>query len=147
MLNKIIPIIVLFVVGVPCLQASPCFDEYAVDVYAGPVANLQVGAESERYLAALQEAMREGVNFSGKYIVFQYSCGGGCVSGGILDAVTGKLAADFPDEFIAGDSPESFVLRYRKNSRLIMFQGRSAYDNAFREEYYQMLDGELKLIP
>lgn len=83
------------------------------------------------------------MNFAGKYVVFHYSCGGGCITGGILDVTTGKLTAEFPEEFVAGDEPETFRSKYRKDSRLILIEGTSAYDGGFQKHYYELLDGKL----
>ena len=123
--------------------AGPCFDDYAVDAYVGTVAKPEKQSNSDVLFKILTEAAEGGVNFAGKYVVFHYSCGGGCITGGILDATTGKLTAEFPEEFVAGDEPETFRTEYRKDSRLILIEGTSAYDGTFQKQYYELFDGKL----
>ena len=146
MLNKMLPVVLSFFVIAVIAQELPCFDDYPVDVYTGSVATLQVKTEDEKYREVLQNAINQKINFAGQYVVFHYSCGGGCITGGILDVASGKVVTDFPDNYVAGDSPETFKSNYRKDSRLIIFEGMSAHDNSFRKEYYHLLDGKLELI-
>lgn len=126
--------------------AEPCFDDYAVEVYSGPIAKPEKNSANEAFFSALVEAANSGVNFAGKYIVFHYSCGGGCITGGVLDVVTGRVVAEFPDEFVAGDDPETFMSKYRKNSRLILIQGTSAFDEEFIQGYYEMSGEKLTAV-
>jgi hypothetical protein len=126
--------------------AEPCFDDYAVDIYVGSVVKPEKQSNSDVLFKILTEAAEGGVNFAGKYVVFHYSCGGGCITGGILDVTTGKLTAEFPEELVAGDEPETFRSKYRKDSRLILIQGTSAYDGEFQKQYYELLDGKLVAV-
>lgn len=145
MFQKLIAMFV-FLFLVSTIEASPCFEDYAVEVYTGAVTKPEKNADNVSVFGAQLEAAERGVNFAGKYVLFRYSCGGGCISGGVLDATTGKLVTDFPDEFVAGDEPETFRLNFRKDSRLILIEGASAYDGQLVREYYEMLDGKLKVI-
>jgi hypothetical protein len=77
----------------------------------------------------LRDALRRGVNFSGRYILTGWGCGTGCVSGAIIDARTGRVY--FPDEMgnigVGDDETTGMYyerpVEYRKNSRLLVIHG------------------------
>jgi len=123
------------------------FDDYGVEPYDGHTAMVASGVDGFAFSKLASEALAKPINFAGHYIVFHYSCGGGCVTGGVVDAITGKYVADFPDNYIGGDDPETFRSEFKRDSRLIMLQGKSAYGGeGMKREYFEFIDGDFKLL-
>ena len=106
----------------------------------------------------LGEALREGVNFAGHYIVAGWGCGTGCISAAIIDGRTGRVY--FP-KAIGGisvgttDDDGGYVeqpLRYQKNSRLLILTGipETQIDNGkelpMGMYYYEWRNNNLRLI-
>jgi len=105
----------------------------------------------------LTEALRRGVNFAGRYIVAGWGCGTGCISGGIIDARTGRVY--FPEQLGAmgtgttadGEYVDEPV-RYRKNSRMLVISGVPATHTEGRDElpmgdyYYEWKNNRLRLV-
>ena len=69
----------------------PQFHAFTVEAaYAGPTARPNLSTPPAReYRTRLIEAASEKANFAGHYILAQWSCGTACVSGAVLDAITG----------------------------------------------------------
>ena len=130
------------------LLAQPCFDSYLeADVFTGKVEGASAPVEDDKFAKIMSEAVKNPVNFSGHYIVFFYSCGGGCITAGVIDAMTGSLVADFPDNYIAGDEPETFKTEFRANSRLIRIEGVSAYDDSgLAVRWYEFVNNSFKPV-
>ncbi len=94
--------------------ALPQFSDYpAGPVYRGRVAPLVVSSSpfARTYRTRTREAMAEGVNFAGHYVVATWGCGTECMNGHIVDARTGRAVADLPFNAI--------FLNVRPDSRLI----------------------------
>ncbi|HEX8297761.1 MAG TPA: hypothetical protein VF594_01260 [Rubricoccaceae bacterium] len=92
----------------------PRFEDYpAGPAYRGRVAPLVLSssATARTYRTMTRQAMAEGVNFAGHYVVATWGCGTECMGGVIVDARTGRAVADLP-----GFSP---FTTFRLDSRLI----------------------------
>ena len=97
--------------------ALPRFEDYpAGPAYRGRVAPLVESSSptARRFRTATREALAEGVNFAGRYVVATWGCGIECVWGHIVDARTGRAVADLP-------SSTPFVA-FRRDSRLFVVQ-------------------------
>lgn len=124
------------------------FDEFGVEPYDGQIAMVASGFDDPAFSKLASEALAKPINFAGHYIVFHYSCGGGCITGAVMDAITGKYVADFPDNYISGDDPETFRSEFRRDSRLIRLEGKSAYGGEdVKREYFEFVDGDFKSLP
>lgn len=79
--------------------ALPTFSGYpAGPVYRGRVAPLVESSSptARTFRTRTREAMAEGVNFAGHYVIATWGCGTGCIGGHIVDARTGRSVADLP---------------------------------------------------
>ena len=77
----------------------PQFSDYpAGAAYRGRVAPLVESSSptARMYRTATRQAMAEGVNFAGHYVVAMWGCGTGCMSGHIVDARIGRAVTDLP---------------------------------------------------
>ena len=105
----------------------------------------------------LREALAEGVNFAGHFVVAGWGCGTGCISGGIIDARDGRVY--FPKQFndIAvwyNDSGYTEKpISYRKNSRMFVVSGisgdqedRPGEESLWGDYYYEWKNNSLKLV-
>lgn len=96
-------------------QPLPQFSDYpAGRLYRGRMAPLVVSSSptARAYRTRTREAMAEGVNFAGHYVVATWGCGTECMGGHIVDARTGRAVADLPVNAV--------FLTVRPDSRLIM---------------------------
>jgi hypothetical protein len=137
----------------------PTFAQYPAKVERATAKSIDFrhspGASSFR--TRLREALRDGVNFAGHYIVAGWGCGTGCISGAIIDARTGRVY--FPEVLAAlaagttddGGSVEEPV-RYKKNSRLFIISGIPGSPTERNPElpagdyYYEWRNNRLRLI-
>lgn len=111
--------------------ATPKFSHYPVaHIYKGKHAKVKIYPDDTDvyYRRALVQAGPQPVNFAGHYVIFLYACGSGCITGAILDVVTGDVVDGFPDGYIFGDDPTSFSAEYQANSRLLVISGKSGSD-------------------
>ena len=93
----------------------PRFEDYpAGPIYRGRVAPLVESSSptARMYRTRTRQALAEGVNFAGHYVVARWGCGTGCLWGHIVDARTGRAVADLPS------STPSVV--FRPDSRLFV---------------------------
>jgi len=117
----------------------------AIDFKASP------GASTFR--TRLRDALEEGVNFAGHFILTGWGCGTGCTNGAVIDARNGRVY--FPDE-LAGvggyDEPDGKTFTFQKNSRLLIICGTPGPD---REDvparkhgtyYYEWRSNRFRLI-
>ncbi|WP_342363183.1 hypothetical protein [Terrarubrum flagellatum] len=72
----------------------------------------------------LRAAASAGPKFGGRYAVAQWGCGTSCVTGGIVDSVTGAVTF-FPGTFSGWGSVDSSfdAVQFRMNSSLIVLSG------------------------
>lgn len=143
--TKIFTLLLLFFVIES--RANPNFDWYLVS----PVApykkhSLVLEKKDQNIRTILIRASKQKVNFCGKYILFTYSCGGGCLDGGVINAKTGRFVSKLPAMYeTTDDLGAEFEIKYRKNSRLLVVSGKKidpvsleTYD--FNIDYYEFKD-------
>lgn len=137
-------------------QAVPRFENYAVPVYRGKLApvNLKSAKGANTFRTRLREGASKGVNFAGHYTLVEWGCGASCVQVGIIDAKTGRVYLPeqlngfgvwyWPD---TGDE----ALQFKPNSRLLVLSGSPADEsnNANPKSglyYYEWTGARLKLV-
>lgn len=108
------------------------------------------------YRTRLRNALKEGVNFAGRYILTGWGCGTGCSHSAVIDARTGRVY--FPDELMGvsvwfGENDyDNETYKFRKNSRLLIIHGTPGPDieNAPQRKqgtyYYEWRANRLRLI-
>jgi len=140
-------------------QASkePTFSTYKVTIERARAKSINFknnpGARSFR--SRLSEAISNGVNFAGHYIVAGWGCGTGCIYGAIIDGRTGNVYWPLPlyslgvwyDDNGYVDRP----VDYRKNSRLLVITGSpgvkdDAPENPSGKYFYEWKSNRLKLV-
>lgn len=136
-------------------QAAPRFEDYAVPVYKGKRApvNLRSARGASSFRTRLREGAKEGINFAGHYTLVGWGCGTSCVDAAIIDAKTGTVY--FPKE-LGGfgvwfwDNNDEPVL-YKPNSRLLVLSGIPATEADSDNPktglyYYEWTGARLRLI-
>ena len=116
----------------PLVQRFPDIDKakYAAPAWSGKVAR-DIANKKHDFRTRARDALKyarenpaEGVNFAGKYIIFSYGCGTGCISFNVIDAANGKI---FDGLCITGypieDSWVNWGLKHDKSSTLLYVQG------------------------
>ena len=147
------------VVSAQAQTAMPSFGHYPVKVQKATARSIDYknspGAWSFR--TRLTAALREGVNFSGRYILTGWGCGTGCISTAIIDALTGRVY--FPEPIggiaVGDDENGNYVekpIDFRKNSRLVIVHGtpgtqidRESYPPT-GDYYYEWKNNRLRLV-
>jgi hypothetical protein len=136
----------------------PSFNRYRVSVEKAGARSIDFrnspGAGSFR--TRLTAALREGVNFAGRYVLTGWGCGTGCISGAIIDARTGRVYFPEPLGGMASGTTDDggYVeepLRYRKNSRLLVINGVPATPEgraelSMGEYFYEWRNNRLRLL-
>lgn len=138
-------------------QATPRFEDYAVAVYKGKRApvNLKSAEGASTFRTRLREGAEKGVNFAGRYTLVAWGCGTGCLMAGVIDARTGTVY--FPKElggfgvWYFSDNPNDEALGFKSNSRLLVLSGfpatESNSDNPKTGLYYYEWTGRrLRLV-
>lgn len=74
-------------------KGVPTFEQFPVStVYRGTLHPPLLRTPLERrYRTRIREAVREGVNFAGHYVLAKWGCGTGCYKFAVVDAVTGVI--------------------------------------------------------
>jgi len=103
----------------------------------------------------LREALADKPNFAGHYVLTIWGCGTSCISGGIVDKVTGK-AYPLP-ELLMGVYPlkpgfenqDDRELIYKPTSRLLIMAGafdidKPGYDDLVR--FYEFKENQFILL-
>lgn len=111
-------------------EAVPQFKDYPVtQSYAGQEPALVLDEFGKSFKTRLREALADKPNFAGHYVLTIWGCGTSCISGGIVDKITGKayplpelLMGVYPlkPEFENQDDRE---LIYKPTSRLLIMAG------------------------
>lgn len=121
----------------PDATAVPKYKDYpATPVSITRNAPLVLDEFSRDFRTRLRAAIRdEKPEFAGKYLVVRWSCGGGCHSGAVVDATTGKVYP-FPVDVTSVfplkpgfTSEHDQELHYRLDSRLMVFAGDMESEN------------------
>jgi hypothetical protein len=136
----------------------PDFNRYRVTVEKAAARSIDFKSspDARSFRTRLTAALRQGVNFAGRYILTGWGCGTGCISGAIIDARTGRVYFPEPLGGMASGSTDDggYVeepLRFRKNSRLIILNGVPATPEGQKElsmgEYfYEWKNNRLRLV-
>lgn len=149
--------LLLVFVAIAQTQSAPRFEQYPATVEKARVkaVDFKRNPDARTFRTRLSEAIREGVNFAGHYVVAGWGCGTGCISGAIIDARTGNVY--WPQEFNAlsvwysGDSYADEPVAYRKNSRLLVITGspgarEGSPDKPQGKYFYEWKSNRLHLI-
>lgn len=142
--------------GNPGAAAVPRFKDYpATPVKVERNAPLVLDEFSQHFRSQLEDAIRENKpEFAGKYLVVRWSCGGGCHSGAVVDATTGKVFP-FPVDVTSVfplrpgfTSEHDQELHYRLDSRLMVFAGDMESENPKSDVvlFYEFTGEEFKLL-
>jgi len=109
---------------------TPKFIDYPVaHIYKGKHGPVKPEADdSPDFKWQLKQTLKGRVNFAGHYIVFTYDCGTACITGSIVDVISGEVVDGFPDGYVIGDDSDSFSADYRANSHLLIITGISGSD-------------------
>lgn len=128
------------------VNAEPKFVEYKVDsIYVGENSALKESPSGNTDWDALRIAASEKkVNFSGHYVIFTGSCGGGAICGEIFDVTSGKIVSTLPDEYDSSDDQDFFYLNYKADSRLIEIAGKPIVGGNNRQGIYKTRYYEFK---
>lgn len=123
----------MLVAYLPCVAFAasvPQFKDYpATQTYAGQRPALVLDEFGKMFKTRLREALADKPNFAGHYVLTVWGCGTSCISGGIVDKISGKayplpeiLMGVFPlkPEFQNQDDRE---LIYKPTSRLLIMAG------------------------
>ena len=110
-------------------EGVPKFSAYQVSVEKAKAKSIDFkkNPEARTFRTRLSEALRNGVNFAGHFVIAGWGCGTGCVSGAIIDARTGSVF--WPEQFNAfgvlyGDGNYADPpVEYKTNSRLLIIHG------------------------
>lgn len=136
---------------------TPVFSQYRakVDKTKNVSVNLKSHKEANRFRTNLRNAVKEGVNFAGHFILTTWGCGTNCSVGAIIDARDGKVF--FPNELEGAgygycelpDDNEQFV--YNANSRLLVLSGFKGGDLNIENApcgiyYYEWTGTKLKQV-
>lgn len=139
----------------------PRFSDYSARIEAAKARsiNFTQDPQARMFRTRLGEALRQGVNFAGRYIIATWGCGTGCISGAIIDGRTGKV--HWPEEIYAfgvGYTNAEFPdkpLEFYKDSRLLIIRGIPGMDESKDENasekpsgdyYYEWKNGRLVLV-
>src|SRR5579859_4651762 len=102
-------------------------------------ARLRIDSRDARlYRTRLRDALAQGPNFAGHYVIAAWGCGASCTMFGIIDAKTGTVFFDPDLRDVSGDQvgddpkddPPFWSLRFRQDSRLLIVLGAPNEDES-----------------
>jgi hypothetical protein len=130
---------------------APSFEDYSVrEVYRGPAARLVLDAPDERaYRTRIREAVQEGMNFAGHYVMATWGCGVVCTMGAVVDLRTGAVTM-LPFTICCYQDDVNLPIEYGPDSRLVVFTGRRNEKGTYGRHYYRFDRGRfrhLKTLP
>ena len=119
----------------------PKFEDYRVtEHFAGKNAKpVLVTKDDRQFRTRLTEGAREKVNFAGHYVLTVWGCGGGCLSGAVIDAKTGKVSW-LPFSICCWPEDVEKPIGFRLDSRLVVFTGSRNEEG--QGIYYYKFDGD-----
>ncbi|HEY6969216.1 MAG TPA: hypothetical protein VJA94_08430 [Candidatus Angelobacter sp.] len=107
----------------PNPSVPPKFEDYRVtEQYKGKNAKPVLTRHDLRFRTRITEGAQEKVNFAGHYILTTWGCGGGCVTGVVIDAPTGKVYW-LPFTICCWPVEVEDPIQFRVDSRLVIFTG------------------------
>jgi hypothetical protein len=145
------------------LELELRFEDFPVnEIYKGKNVPLKFKKDVLGYEERLQLAINnQDVNFAGRYVATNWSCGMWCSMNAFIDAKTGKVywspvttevcLPHLPNEFVCDESFSS--VRYKVDSNLVVFFGFRYDENPDGEKgfhYYKIDSGRfihLKSVP
>jgi len=138
-------------------RGLPTFGQYPATVEKAKARsiNFKRSPGASTYRTRLTEALREGVNFAGHYIVTGWGCGTGCSNAAVIEARTGVVT--FPGEFYNidsryGDTYSDPLMDFKKNSRLLIVHGspgpatESGPGKPSGDYYYEWRNNRFRLL-
>lgn len=151
----------IFAAAVHSQGRPPRFIDYPATIETARARTIDFAGnpEARMFRTRLREALRQGVNFAGRYIIATWGCGTGCISGAIIDGRTGKV--HWPEELAAfgvgytnAEYPDK-PLEFQKDSRLMILRGipgmdeakdPNAADRPSGDYYYEWKNGQLTQV-
>lgn len=133
----------------PMALAEPPLPRFE-DFPAGPAFHgrnrLVLEPRDRAFRTRLRDAAEEAPNFAGHYVVTQWGCGTECVMGAAVDVRSGRvvwLPGTLCCWFADGATPDTVPdpLRYRRDSRLIVLNGRRDEREGDAGDHYYVIDG------
>lgn len=139
-------LLTLLLVPAAAQQPPEDFSSYpATEKFAGAAPKLVLQSKQDReFRTELRNAVKQPVNFAGRYILTTFGCGSSCVMAAIIDPGSGRVQW-LPFTVCCGDYSKEKPIDFRHNSTLLVIkgmrneQGKGTY-------YYQFRQGSLKLI-
>ena len=141
----------------PQTRRTPVFSQYPAVVERARAAsiNFRRSPDARTYRTRLSDALGEGVNFAGHYVIAGWGCGTGCTNGAVIDARDGRVF--WPVEFYNldaryGDGYADPLLDFKKNSRLLVIHGRPGTKDENGPEqpegdyYYEWRNNRFRLL-
>ena len=125
----------------------PAFNQYParVERVRTKAINFRGNPDARRFRTVLTEALRDGTNFAGHYIVASWGCGTACQIGAIIDTRTGNVF--WPKELAGIYTIFDEPIKHRANSRLLVVSQVPATKADLREDiYYEWKNNRLRLI-
>jgi len=128
--------------------ADLSFENYpAGEVFRGIPAEADFATKpgSETFRSRIREAMSQGVNFAGHYVLAEWGCGTACQEYAVVDARTGAVVNY--GELNSGSGAD-----FRAQSKLLILnppQNLPPIPGLYRQmttDYYEMKDGEMEII-
>lgn len=123
----------------------PKFKDYPAQVYNGKKAQLRLDLpDVAAYRTRLREALREPVNFGGRYVFKEWGAGAQCSTGALLDVVTGE-AHVLP--FAACNwSGYDRPFEIRPTSRLMVVAGQVGEDGPRGAHFFEFTGTEFREV-
>lgn len=132
---------------------APTFDQYSVSApYKGPVAAPDVKSHplSRLFRTMIRDGAKRGPNFAGHYTLVFWGCGTSCAALAIVDAKTGKVfhlknlqtIDSINVAFEEIDPPDGHLLKFRRDSKLLVLIGGINEDPALRGISYFLWEHE-----
>lgn len=101
--------------------------------------------DTRRFRTVLREALAEGVDFAGHYIIASWGCGTSCLVNAIIDARTGNVY--WPKQLGVIYSLFDEPINYRADSRLLVLSvPTSEKGDVRRDSYYEWKGHRLRLL-
>ena len=130
-------LVVILAISISAQTKVPTFVDYPVnEVYKGKIASAKIDHDSLAFRTRLRWAARnQKLNFAGSYILTFWGCGTSCIQGAVISAKTGKI---YWWGFSTASTDAEEIVRYKLNSRLIVFHGaRNEADGDDGDHYYK----------
>ncbi|HEV1994326.1 MAG TPA: hypothetical protein VGR03_08350 [Candidatus Acidoferrum sp.] len=140
---------------------APVFEAYRVTNRQGvskPKLDLTSNPIAKTYRTVLRRDIVEGPNYAGHYRVVVWGCGSSCAMFAVVNLKTGRVITPksfsavsevhvLADDFLQDTESKSWVVRFKRNSKLLVAIGALDEDDDREGAFYFLLEGEsLRLI-